>query len=396
MKALFHVSAAALCGATLLLFTGCASFQHQTSETEPHALVIVTQERDVPEQPTVIQIDGLPVRPYREYRVTPGEPEVIISEMVRFDKTYAQEPMISGQSNPTLTLSHSEEPDLNDTSSVMNPSFNQPLNIRLKSWVAYYTTNSIMVESGWRYVLDGMQVSKTSLSIVTKEKVADVSDLYTAPASPDPKGTTPLQPVADERADLDDPEIIAEVFASATPLYTLVQRLDTNGEPVHFHRRNNVPYTGWAQSTQTEFTRNQVSMLMSWKEGKMHGAYGKWYKNEQKAETGIYENGNLEGQVIQWYENGQKEEEGEFRNGKLDGLWMGWNENGQRTGETNYKDGKPHGQVTWWHINGKKRKEAYYKNGKQDGLCSVWYQKGNLTKQTQWKGGVEVEVIEGA
>jgi hypothetical protein len=92
-----HLNITAICTAALLY--GCAQFQHQTREDEPHAIVtIVRPSTSAPQSCMAKSMDGQPVREGASYRVRPGSHEIVI-EMVERDVETAG-PM-------TATLFHS-------------------------------------------------------------------------------------------------------------------------------------------------------------------------------------------------------------------------------------------------------------------------------------------------
>ena len=60
-------------------FAGCASFDHQTLENEPHAVIHVVKENASSfDYWTVARIDGLPVHFRKVFRVRPGEHEIVV------------------------------------------------------------------------------------------------------------------------------------------------------------------------------------------------------------------------------------------------------------------------------------------------------------------------------
>ena len=153
----------------ILLVAGCVGLKHQTSESEPHALVVIAPDSGVRERPVVERIDGRKVKSGAEYRLTPGEHEVIVLVMVQIDETYETSKIIgigdTGQSPATLTIPESGDPELSGTTpSAALGAASQPVNLRFEGWTASYITNSILFEAGWRYVLDGEEVGKMQLS----------------------------------------------------------------------------------------------------------------------------------------------------------------------------------------------------------------------------------------
>jgi hypothetical protein len=71
------------------LLAGCARFQHQASEPEPHGLINVAEYSSASrDHGAVARIDGIPVRAGREYRVVPGEHRVTVLFLEPEVKTY--------------------------------------------------------------------------------------------------------------------------------------------------------------------------------------------------------------------------------------------------------------------------------------------------------------------
>jgi hypothetical protein len=69
-----HLLTSLLLSGSLL---GCTSFQHQTTELEPHALITVIKPWE--NQPGVLKsLDGLPVSAGKTYRVRPGQHTVVM------------------------------------------------------------------------------------------------------------------------------------------------------------------------------------------------------------------------------------------------------------------------------------------------------------------------------
>jgi hypothetical protein len=62
-----------------LLLSGCAQFQHQTREDEPHAVVLIARyPTPSPVNGVVKSLDGQPVREGASYRVRPGSHEIVV------------------------------------------------------------------------------------------------------------------------------------------------------------------------------------------------------------------------------------------------------------------------------------------------------------------------------
>jgi tetratricopeptide (TPR) repeat protein len=315
------VSVITLCGVTTLLFSGCTSFQHQTRETDPHALVIIKQFRGHQVQRMVTHFDGQLVQPHREYRVTPGEHQLIITEIVPVSGSSAMNKIgeVPGESGTKITLSY--------------------LNLSHTTSRALNITNSIIVESGWRYALEGMLVHKTNLSDVTPETADDVREIDPVPTSPDSKSITPLQqaapldtPVSKERPDLDNPKVLREVVKGALNR----NRIESRGNPMLFYKVGAaVTYTGWVKSRSGT---GSLQSLTHYRGGLPNGQMLLWHENGQKKGAYLYEGGALHGPYMDWYQNGVKAEEGNFVFGMPLGLTKRWHKNGKKVGEVENKN----------------------------------------------------------
>ena len=142
-------------------FAGCASFDHQTLENEPHAVIHVVKENASSfDYWTVARIDGLPVRFRKVFRVRPGEHEIVVRVNETITDSYTG--LSAGAS-----LSDNR-PNLNvDSSGRMTATGGSPFggmqmaNLNVESHRVSYHTNKITVEAGWTYELDGYSLTKT-------------------------------------------------------------------------------------------------------------------------------------------------------------------------------------------------------------------------------------------
>ena len=146
----------------ILLLAGCATFEHQTTEAEPHGTVVIKRGPDLPDQPVVERLDGLPVVIGREYRVKPGEHQVIIRMVERGVAVYKGASVGVGQpsipSPAIVTISESSKPALSGDQLFGGT---QPVQFNIEERRFTYVTNSLTVQVGWRYELDGESVAKT-------------------------------------------------------------------------------------------------------------------------------------------------------------------------------------------------------------------------------------------
>ena len=145
----------------IIPFAGCASFDHQTLENEPHAVIQMVKENDASfDYWTVVKMDGLPVRFRRVFRVRPGEHEVVVRVNETITDNYAG--LSAGASlsdnRPNVNLASSGQ---------MTITGGQPFggmqmaNLNVESHQISYHTNKITVEAGWTYELDGYGLTKT-------------------------------------------------------------------------------------------------------------------------------------------------------------------------------------------------------------------------------------------
>ena len=148
-----------------LLLAGCARFEHQTNESEPHGVVVViAAPSDFPDSPVVKKLDGLAVRAGRTYRVKPGEHEVTIRMVERGVTTY--KPMSvgaghGGEQPATLNMSQSGRSEVTGMQPNSGP---QPVNINMEDRSVNYLKTSFSVEAGWRYELDGGNINKARIA----------------------------------------------------------------------------------------------------------------------------------------------------------------------------------------------------------------------------------------
>jgi hypothetical protein len=155
-----------------LLLAGCAQFQHQTGESEPHALVTVVKPGNSPGPfGEVKSLDGLPVSAGQAYRVKPGTHTVV----VQFVETVTET-----SQRYTATLFHAgnappleEQPanvHLSQTGGVsvtgQQPfATMQPANLSVEDRRTRTTTQSISVKAGWHYELKGNLVTEKPSSV---------------------------------------------------------------------------------------------------------------------------------------------------------------------------------------------------------------------------------------
>jgi hypothetical protein len=149
--------------ALLLAFAvaGCAHFENQTLENEPHAVIHLVKLRGYfSDYWAVSKIDGVPVRFHKTLRVRPGEHEVVVCLLETTPGSYtgltAGAPLSDSRANVNMS-----------SSGQMTVTGFQPLggmqmaNLNVESREVSYCTNKISVEAGWTYELDGYNLTKT-------------------------------------------------------------------------------------------------------------------------------------------------------------------------------------------------------------------------------------------
>ncbi len=133
--------------ATLLL-GGCARFQHQTTALEPHAVVTVAKPPGPSKDESVVKrLDGLPVIQGRDYRVTPGQHTVVVKSIALVPEKV--------QSGVSMRI---HDPNVNPKDPFRPSAVSPETETRAHSTVVY-TTNTITVQAGGRYILDGQTIS---------------------------------------------------------------------------------------------------------------------------------------------------------------------------------------------------------------------------------------------
>ncbi len=146
-----------------LMFAGCAQFQNQTAVSEPHGVVVVADQTDLPgETGRVKKLDGLPVKSGQNYRVRPGQHEVTIQFVLTGVET----------SRPFVVGAELSQPAVVDVSqsgqmsvSGQNPLGGmQPVILNAETRNRFSVTNLITVEAGWLYELDGDHVTRRRVS----------------------------------------------------------------------------------------------------------------------------------------------------------------------------------------------------------------------------------------
>ena len=144
------------------LLAGCAHFEQQTSELEPHGLVTIVKPLDFSGEAGVVKkLDGLAVRAGQTYRVKPGEHTVIV-QFVETGIETSKPVTLLGVGNPPAepTTDVHLSPSGQATVTGAQPfSGMQMANLTVETHRIRHVTNSISVQAGWRYELDGDRVT---------------------------------------------------------------------------------------------------------------------------------------------------------------------------------------------------------------------------------------------
>lgn len=151
---LYPLTAILLCA----LVTGCASFEHQTTELEPHALITVVRPWDSSTQPGVLKsLDGLPVSAGKTYRVRPGPHAVVVefTELVVETAKPATFTLFGNATPETPANVRISETGRASVSGQQSGAGMQSVNLSMEVRRIRAVTNSISVQAGGRYELVG-------------------------------------------------------------------------------------------------------------------------------------------------------------------------------------------------------------------------------------------------
>lgn len=150
---------------TGLLLSGCAQFQHQTREDEPHALVnIVRVATTTPVNASIWRLDGQPVREGERYRLRPGKHQLVM-------ETVAREIESANPLTGTLYHAGNAQPDLQPsgnlhisesgtmTATGVNPyQPMQSVSMSAENRTVSRQTHDFTVVAGRKYVIDGAMI----------------------------------------------------------------------------------------------------------------------------------------------------------------------------------------------------------------------------------------------
>ena len=150
----------------------------------------------------------------------------------------------------------------------------------------------------------------------------------------DPEGNSPRAKQASvETPDLDDPEILNEIFADALDMLKAEKR-ENKGQVLLYKPGEQTPYTGWVKPPEDE----EIRLLLQFKDGQAEGFSIAWNKSGQKLIHMSIKEQKQDGVTRQWYANGQKRSQEDWKADKFM-TCVAWKPNGERCQHTNLRDG---------------------------------------------------------
>lgn len=145
-----------------LLLAGCAHFEPQTSELEPHGLVTVVKPLEYAGEAGVVKkLDGLAVRTGQTYRVRPGMHTVVVQFVDTGVETSKPVTLFGVGTAPKERAAdmHVSESGKMTVTGQQPFSGMQPATLSVETRRTRFITNSLSVQAGWRYELDGDRVT---------------------------------------------------------------------------------------------------------------------------------------------------------------------------------------------------------------------------------------------
>jgi len=138
------------------------------SESAPHGVVCFVRPAEASfDQRAVEKLDGLPVRYGRQYRVIPGNHEVVVrGTEIRVNSYKPMTTRLFGNSTgasgrpATVNVPVSGQASV---SGVQPFAGQQMVNLNVESRERFEVTNVLRVEVGWLYEFDGYTTTKTRL-----------------------------------------------------------------------------------------------------------------------------------------------------------------------------------------------------------------------------------------
>jgi antitoxin component YwqK of YwqJK toxin-antitoxin module len=119
------------------------------------------------------------------------------------------------------------------------------------------------------------------------------------------------------------------------------------------------------------YTSTDTIELSSYRNGKEHGEWKKFYPSGKLKEKRFFENGQKTGEYIAWWENGNKQLHYFFAADEYEGTCKEWNAEGNLAKIMNYKRGHEEGRQQWWYDNGKVKANYIIKEGRRYGLLGT-------------------------
>ncbi len=117
-------------------------------------------------------------------------------------------------------------------------------------------------------------------------------------------------------------------------------------------------------------TRDTVE-ITSYREGKEHGEWEKFYPSGKIKEKRFFEDGQKIGEYVAWWENGNRQLHYFFEADEYEGTCKEWNVDGKLVKVLNYKKGHEEGHQQWWYDNGKVKANYVIQDGRRFGLLGT-------------------------
>lgn len=149
--------------AAVLCLAGCATYESTVSESEPHAVIrFVRPAESSLDQRTVKKLDGLPVRLGRDYRIAPGNHEVVVRVVETGGDSYSPVTVGAASADTAATVNMSQSGQM--TVSGTQPfAAMQPVNLDIESRQLNDLPQILTIEAGWLYEFDGYENKKIRL-----------------------------------------------------------------------------------------------------------------------------------------------------------------------------------------------------------------------------------------
>lgn len=148
-----------------LLLSGCAQFQHQTREDEPHAVVFIGRSpTSSPASGVVKSLDGQPVREGSSYRVRPGNHQIVVAYVQRTIESAS--PVYYG--DPPTEMDQPGNLHISESGGITATGVNQyttmqPMNMSVESRSLRQQNRNFTVVAGRKYVIHGAMISDENI-----------------------------------------------------------------------------------------------------------------------------------------------------------------------------------------------------------------------------------------